>query len=131
MDNKTNTKLKSKTGTLKKPTEMPNTGSNIRTSTVLKGPHRKQGMSGGRKPPKATQSYPKQRYLHPKRSGYPLINLLTQKGGLSPRLCALTAGAILLANAAGSSAGNPAEQVLAEELEHLVGRRTATLPTRP
>jgi len=29
---------------------MPNTGSNIRTSTVLKGPHPKLRMSGGRKP---------------------------------------------------------------------------------
>jgi len=38
------------TGTLKKPTETLNTGSNIRTSTVPKGPHPKLGMTGGRKP---------------------------------------------------------------------------------
>jgi len=47
---KTNLQQKTETGTLKKPTEMPNTCSNIRTSTVLKGPHPKLGMSGGRKP---------------------------------------------------------------------------------
>jgi len=50
MDNKTNTQQKTETGTLKKPTEMPNTGSNIRTSTVPKGPHPKLEMTGGRKP---------------------------------------------------------------------------------
>jgi len=50
MDNKTNIKQNTETGTLKKPTEMLNTGSNIRTSTVLKGPHPELGMSGGRKP---------------------------------------------------------------------------------
>jgi len=38
------------TGTLKKPTEKLSTGSNIRTSTVPKGPHPKVGMTGGRKP---------------------------------------------------------------------------------
>jgi len=50
MDNKTNVKQNTETGTIKKPTEMLNTGSNIRTSTVLKGPRPELGMSGGRKP---------------------------------------------------------------------------------
>jgi len=35
---------------LKNPTDKLNTGSNIRTSTVPKGPHPKLGMTGGRKP---------------------------------------------------------------------------------
>jgi len=38
------------TATLEKPSDKLNTGSTIRTSTVLKGPHPKLGMTGGRKP---------------------------------------------------------------------------------
>jgi len=43
-------KQNTETGILKKPTDKRNTGSNIRTSTVPKGPHPKLGMTGGRKP---------------------------------------------------------------------------------
>jgi len=47
----TNTKKKqnTETGTLKKPTDKLNNDSNIRTSTVPKGPHPNLGMTGGRK----------------------------------------------------------------------------------
>jgi len=50
MDQKINEEQNTKTRTLKKPTETLNTGPNVRTSTVPKGPHPKLGMSGGRKP---------------------------------------------------------------------------------
>jgi len=72
---------------------MLNTGSNIRTSTVLKGPHPELGISGGRKPganASATgASAPK--------TVAPLaqINTHTRKGGLPTRLCALMLEATL------------------------------------
>jgi len=47
---KKNGKQTTETETLKKPTEMLSTGSNICTSTVPKGPHSELGMSGGRNP---------------------------------------------------------------------------------
>jgi len=43
-------KQNTETATLKKPSDKLNTGSNIRTSTVPKGPHPKLGMTGDRKP---------------------------------------------------------------------------------
>jgi len=94
-------KQNTETGILKKPTDKRNTGSNIRTSTVPKGPHPKLGMTGSRKPaanPSATvASAPNAAVGLPRHSGHPLapISTLTQKGGLPLRLRALTPGAIL------------------------------------
>jgi len=42
------------TGTLKKPTETLNTGFNIRTSTVPKGPHPKLGITGAKSQPRTS-----------------------------------------------------------------------------
>jgi len=89
------------TATLEKPSDKLNTGSTIRTSTVLKGPHPKLRMTGGRKPAANASatgaSAPKAAVATAKALGPPAAetNTHTQKGGLPPRLCALILGASL------------------------------------
>jgi len=79
------TGINTETGFLEKHTETLNTGFNIRTSTVPKGPHAKSrcrkpaanaSVTGASAPKTAVGIY-----------------ILTQKGGLPPLLCALILGA--------------------------------------